>query len=340
MQTFPRERVSGGAASLPGRRPSCVRRRPVIHIARAPSPSPFARRPTRPARRARHRRARGHRIARDRLRRGARSDQPDRCRRGRRRGGTVRDAGPPTAHGSRGRASRPAPPLPAIPDARLALPGGAAAARRAVRLPLAAAKGRLTQAFGPTAFGSRVVDGEPFHDGIDLATFCGDRIVAAHDGVVLAAEPPLRRRHRLARRPDRVLQAARCQEAVEDAPDRRRDRRRQRLPEHVRPLREGRRQAGPARPAGDLLGYEGRTGSASGCHLHYGLFSPFERGEIAIDRGVAKRMKLPRAEIARIDPLLVLPPRPKPPAKPKPRRDATGAPAPERRLSAAGSAGR
>ena len=29
--------------------------------------------------------------------------------------------------------------------------------------------------------------GEHFHDGIDLATFCGDRIVAAHDGVVLAA---------------------------------------------------------------------------------------------------------------------------------------------------------
>jgi murein DD-endopeptidase MepM/ murein hydrolase activator NlpD len=64
--------------------------------------------------------------------------------------------------------------------------------------------------------------------------------------------------------------------------------------------------------AGDFLGYEGRTGHASGCHLHYGLYSPFERGEIAIDRGVATRMKLPRAEIARVDPLLVLPERPKP----------------------------
>ena len=38
-----------------------------------------------------------------------------------------------------------------------------------------------------TFWGSRLVDGERFHDGIDLATFCGDRIVAAHDGVVLAA---------------------------------------------------------------------------------------------------------------------------------------------------------
>ena len=35
--------------------------------------------------------------------------------------------------------------------------------------------------------GLAIVDGEWFHDGIDLATFCGDRIRAAHDGVVLAA---------------------------------------------------------------------------------------------------------------------------------------------------------
>jgi murein DD-endopeptidase MepM/ murein hydrolase activator NlpD len=31
------------------------------------------------------------------------------------------------------------------------------------------------------------VEGTTFHDGIDLATFCGDRVVAAHDGIVLAA---------------------------------------------------------------------------------------------------------------------------------------------------------
>ena len=30
-------------------------------------------------------------------------------------------------------------------------------------------------------------NGEAFHDGIDLATFCGDRIKAAHAGKVLAA---------------------------------------------------------------------------------------------------------------------------------------------------------
>ena len=54
--------------------------------------------------------------------------------------------------------------------------------------------------------------------------------------------------------------------------------------------------------AGQFLGYEGMTGRASGCHLHYGLFSPQETDQFGIDAAVAKRMKLPRLVIARIDP--------------------------------------
>jgi murein DD-endopeptidase MepM/ murein hydrolase activator NlpD len=224
-------------------------------------------------------------------------------------------AGTAAADGGGGSAAGPVAstgPMPTIPDARLALPGGPPplAGLTGYRWPLP--KGRLTQDFGPTAFASRVLDGQPFHDGIDLATFCGDRIVAAHDGVVLAASRRfddhigwLGDLTGYYRRLDtkKLWMTLPIVVVIDDGNGYRS------MYAHfervvVTPGQDVR--------AGELLGYEGRTGNASGCHLHYGLFSPFERGEIAIEPGVAKRMKLPRAEIARVDPLLVLPPRPKP----------------------------
>ena len=68
-------------------------------------------------------------------------------------------------------------------------------------------------------------------------------------------------------------------------------------------------KAGQHVHAGQLLGYEGRTGNASGCHLHFGMFSQYESATFGTEPGTVKRMKLPAAEIARVDPLLALPPR-------------------------------
>jgi murein DD-endopeptidase MepM/ murein hydrolase activator NlpD len=178
-------------------------------------------------------------------------------------------------------------------------------------------RGRLTLPFGPSPWGSRIVDGEPFHDGIDLATFCGDRIVAAHGGTVLAAgrkydrfmgwvgdlQPYLDRlekKHLWTTLPIVVV--------IDDGNGYRS------VYAHFGKVVV---KKGKVVKAGQLLGYEGRTGRASGCHLHYGLFSPDEVATFGIDAKVVKRMKLPDRQIARIDPMLVIGERPKAP-KPKP----------------------
>ena len=140
--------------------------------------------------------------------------------------------------------------------------------------------GRLTLPFGPSPWGSRLVEGKPFHDGVDLATFCGDRIVAAHDGMVLAAgrrydqfmgwvgdlKPYLDRldkKHLWMTLPIVVV--------IDDGNGYRS------IYAHFSKVvvKRGRRVK-----AGQLLGYEGQTGRASGCHLHYGLFSPPETRDV------------------------------------------------------------
>ena len=216
---------------------------------------------------------------------------------------------------------------PALHDASEALPGGRPPldALSGYRWPLA--RGRITLPFGPSPWGSRVVDGVAFHDGLDLATSCGDRVVAAHDGTVLAAG----RRYDDAmgwvgdltpyyRRLDakQLWSTLPIVVIVDDGNGYRS------IYAHFSRVVV---KQGQTVRAGALLGHEGATGRASGCHLHYGLFSPFERAEFAIAPAVVERMRVPAAQIARVDPLLVLPARPlRPPkAAPGPSTDPIGA---------------
>ena len=55
------------------------------------------------------------------------------------------------------------------------------------------------------------------------------------------------------------------------------------------------------------MGWEGATGNASGCRVHYGLFSPTETTTFALDPAVVAKDLMPAYETARVDPLLVLP---------------------------------
>jgi murein DD-endopeptidase MepM/ murein hydrolase activator NlpD len=186
--------------------------------------------------------------------------------------------------------------------------------------------GRLTLPFGPTPWGSRIVDGERFHDGIDIATFCGDRIVAAHAGRVLAVGRKfdkfmgwrgslapylyrLEKKHAWTTLPIVVI--------VDDGNGYRS------IYAHFSRTSV---KAGQRVKAGQLIGYEGATGRASGCHLHYGLFAPSERATFRIDPEVVERMRVPAEQTARIDPLLVLPERPKP-VKPAPTPSGSPPPA-------------
>jgi len=228
---------------------------------------------------------------------------------------TPPSARPTVAAGASGEGASARQPPVVAPSPSAAPTAPALATLTGYRWPLP--RGRLTLPFGPSPWGSRIVDGEPFHDGIDLATFCGDRIVAAHSGTVLAAgrkydrfmgwvgdlQPYLDRlekKHLWSTLPIVVV--------IDDGNGYRS------VYAHFGKVVV---KKGRTVKAGQLLGYEGRTGRASGCHLHYGLFSPSEIATFGIEKSVVKRMKLPDRQIARIDPMLVIGERPKAP-KPKP----------------------
>lgn len=189
-------------------------------------------------------------------------------------------------------------------------------------------QGRLTLPFGPSPWGSRIVDGQKFHDGLDLASFCGDHVVAAHDGVVLAASRKFDTQigwigdvtpyFRLLDRKKAWLTLP-IVVVVDDGNGYRS------IYAHFSNVAVKR---GDTVKAGDFIGYEGMTGRASGCHVHYGLFSPLETTTFGIDPAVIKKLRVPTTQIARIDPLAILPPRPQDQPSVPPGRSTPPSPAP------------
>jgi murein DD-endopeptidase MepM/ murein hydrolase activator NlpD len=168
-------------------------------------------------------------------------------------------------------------------------------------------EGRISLPFKAIPGGEWINHGQRWHDGVDMASFCGARIGAAHDGVVIAAGrhfdealgwigdltayyQRLDKNHGWGALPIVVV--------IDDGNGYRS------IYAHFREIRV---RVGQHVRAGQLIGFEGATGHASGCHLHYGLFSPLETNRFGLRADIRLHMKLPRWEIARIDPLRVLP---------------------------------
>lgn len=168
-------------------------------------------------------------------------------------------------------------------------------------------RGRLTLPFKAIPGGSRIKDGKLFHDGIDVASFCGDTVLAAHDGVVLAAGRQfdefvgwvgdLRPYYSILDR-KKLWDDLPIVVVIDDGNGYRS------VYAHFSEVTVA---AGDVVRAGQRIGFEGATGHASGCHVHYGLFSPLETDTFGVRADILKKLRLPVAEIARIDPVLVMP---------------------------------
>jgi murein DD-endopeptidase MepM/ murein hydrolase activator NlpD len=168
-------------------------------------------------------------------------------------------------------------------------------------------RGRISLPFKAIPGGTRINDGKLFHDGVDMATFCGDTVRAAHDGLVLAAG-----RHfddQIGWVGDlapyyRILDKRKLWDDLPNVVITDDGNGYRSIYAHMSSLTV---RVGDRVRAGQRIGYEGATGHASGCHVHYGLFSPLEAKTFGVRADILRHLRTPPLEIARIDPLLVLP---------------------------------
>jgi len=164
----------------------------------------------------------------------------------------------------------------------------------------------ITSRFAPRDFGGfLLIDGQEIHDGLDLAMHCGNRVRAAHDGIVLYAgrnfdpyfgywgdaDAIYARLERLGRVNDQPIVVV-----IDDRNGYR--------SVYVHLERAG-VEAGTEVKAGDFIGLEGATGFATGCHLHYGLIRMDGPWQDLVPR--LERFGYPLKVRERVDPLKVLP---------------------------------
>lgn len=226
--------------------------------------------------------------------------------------GTTASAQPATP-GPSGSPASPAPgtgapqPTPANPLAK-ELPPGSADPADLTGYQWPVRNARITGRFAPrpaSAGGFVVIGGEVYHDGLDLATGCGDRVRAAHDGTVLyagrnfdvflgyqgdaeAIYARLERQGRVNTLPIVVV--------IDDGNGYR--------SVYVH-LNRADVEAGDEVVAGDVIGAQGATGYATGCHLHYGLIRMDGGWQSVIER--LQPFGYPPLVRERINPLDVLP---------------------------------
>lgn len=164
----------------------------------------------------------------------------------------------------------------------------------------------ITSRFAPREFaGFVIIDGKEIHDGLDVATHCGNKVRAAHDGTVLYAgrnfdpyigywgdpNPIYARLERLGRVKDQPIVVV-----IDDGNGYR--------SVYVH-LAKALVEAGISVKAGDVIALEGDTGFATGCHLHYGLIRMDGPWQEVVPR--LGRLGYPPFVRERVDPLKVLP---------------------------------
>lgn len=155
--------------------------------------------------------------------------------------------------------------------------------------------------FAPRDSGFLVVDGDRIHEGIDVATFCGDTIRAAHDGVVKATGRDFDREMGFKTSLDAFYANANVGAlpivvVIDDGNGYR--------SVYVH-LSKTAVKKGDRVKAGDVIGYEGATGNASGCHLHYEMFRT-DGPWMKVAPQLVRQNHYPAFERERVDPFRVL----------------------------------